>query len=238
MAPRQGTAPRDAAALAPSEQPLRITADMLAGPQSGGVYERRRDFESGMSYAPPATLLLLVSLVIAFMAELGDGSLTTAGAGLVGEYALVRDEVLAGAWWRMLTAAFLHGSPSHLIGNGVSLYILGMACEHALGTRRMVAAYLVAALGGSVLSMALYPGPSVGASGAIFGLMGAIVILLRRQREVLYVRDGRIGVVVAAWAGYTFLLGAMNPMIDNGAHLGGFVAGALVAMVLRPRVVR
>ena len=220
-----------------AEQPLRITPEMLA-PRAAADHEGRTDFERGMSYLPPATMLVLVVLVVVFMAEVSDGSLTTAGAGLVGDYALVRDEVLAGEWWRVLTAAFLHGSGQHLIGNGISLYILGMACEHAFGTQRMFAAYLVAALGGSVFSMAAQPGPSVGASGAIFGLMGAIIVVLHRQRDVLYLRDKRIGVVIGVWGAYTFLMGALNPMIDNAAHFGGFVTGAVAAMVLRPRVVR
>ncbi|MGH7680308.1 MAG: rhomboid family intramembrane serine protease, partial [Gemmatimonadaceae bacterium] len=96
--------------------------------------------------------------------------------------------------------------------------------------------YFVSALGGSILSVTLSPGPSVGASGAIFGLMGAIILILHRHRDVLYMRDKRIGVVIGVWAGYTFLLGAVSPMIDNGAHLGGFLAGALVGPLLPLRL--
>jgi membrane associated rhomboid family serine protease len=65
--------------------------------------------------------------------------------------------------------------------------------------------------------------------------MGALVVILHRHRDLFVVRDKRIGVVVAVWAGYTLLLGAMQPMIDNGAHLGGLLAGAAVAVALPVR---
>jgi rhomboid protease GluP len=149
---------------------------------------------------------------------------------------LVRDNVLAGEYWRMLSAAWLHGGPDHLLGNCISLFVLGLGCEHALGAGGMAVVFIASALGGSAMSIALSPGPSVGASGAIFGLMSALVLILHRQRDKIFLRDKRIGVVVAVWAGYTFLTGAMNPYIDNAAHLGGLVAGALVAGVLPVRL--
>jgi rhomboid protease GluP len=154
---------------------------------------------------------------------------------IVAAGALVRARVVAGEVWRLGTAPFLHGGLEHLLSNCVSLYILGMACEHAVGSRRMLTAYAAGALGGSLLSAASSAGPSVGASGAIFGLMGALVVILHRHRELFVLRDKRIGGVVAVWAGYTLLLGALQPMIDNGAHLGGLLAGAAAALALPVR---
>lgn len=210
--------------------PVLITADMLAYEE-----DRRVDFEKGIRHAPPFTMLTMVALVAVFgwqiysMATLGDRA-------VIDEWSLTRDGVLAGEWWRLVSATFLHGGPDHILGNLISLYILGIACEQAVGFVGVLAVYFVSALGGSILSIALSPGPSVGASGAIFGLMGAVVLILHRHRNTLYVRDKRIGVVIAVWAGYTFLLGAINPMIDNGAHLGGFIAGALVGPLLPLRL--
>jgi membrane associated rhomboid family serine protease len=118
----------------------------------------------------------------------------------------------------------------------VALYIIGMAGEHALGAARLLAVYTVSALVGSVASVLSGPGPSVGASGAIFGLMGAVILILFRYRHVYHVRDKRIGVVLTAWAGFVILTGLADPMIDNAAHLGGLIGGVLAASLMRPRL--
>lgn len=107
--------------------------------------------------------------------------------------------------------------------------------ERTVAQPQSDAVYGASAVAGSAASLALGPGPSVGASGAIFGLMGAIVAFLHRHRKAYHLRDGRIGFVVAAWAAYTFFLGAVSPMVDNGAHLGGLVGGALAVLATRPR---
>lgn len=212
-------------------EPIVITPAMLARP-----VDRRVDFERGMRQLPRLTMALMLSLVGIFawqIATMGPG-----GTDGILAYALVRDRVLAGEWWRMLSAAFLHGGPDHLIGNLISLYILGMAAEHALGFSGMAVVYLASALGGAAMSMAMSAGPSIGASGAIFGLMGAVVLFMHKHRDQMFVRDKRIGFVIAIWAGYTLFLGAFSPVIDNGAHLGGLIAGALVATVLPSRLLR
>jgi rhomboid protease GluP len=85
--------------------------------------------------------------------------------------------------------------------------------------------------------MVLSPGPSVGASGAIFGLQAAAIVLFRQHRERLLVRDRRIGFVLLIWAGYSVLGGLLSPYIDNGAHIGGAIGGALIARRLHPVVI-
>lgn len=200
-----------------------VTESMLA--------DKRVDFERGMRYGQPLTITLILTLIGVFIWQLGSGSLLSTEA-ITQSGALVRERVLAGEAWRMLSAAFLHGGPDHLFGNCITLFVLGLGCEHALGARGMAVVFLGSALGGSAMSMALSAGPSVGASGAIFGLMSALVLILHRQRDKLFVRDRRIGVVIAVWAGYTFLLGAVTPYVDNGAHLGGLIAGALLGSVV------
>ncbi len=185
----------------------------------------RIDFEDGMTYAPRATLMLLVVMIGVFIWEVGTLALTSQ-EGIVAAGALVRANVLEGEFWRLASATFLHGSPAHLIGNCISLYILGMACEHAVGLRRLVMLFTIGAIGGWTLSLLNHAGPSVGASGAIFGIMGAVVVILYERRDLFVIRDKRIGGVIAVWAGYTLLIGIVQPMIDNWAHLGGLVAGA------------
>jgi rhomboid protease GluP len=194
----------------------------------------RIDFEDGMTYAPRATLALLVAIAAVFYWEIVSRAFMSREA-IVAAGALVRSRVLDGELWRIGSATFLHGGPDHLLGNCVSLYILGMACEHAVGWRRLLTVFAAGAIGGWLLSMAMNPGPSVGASGAIFGIMGAVVVILHRYRDLFVIRDKRIGAVVAVWAGYTLLLGALQPMIDNAAHLGGLLAGAAAAAGLPVR---
>ena len=194
----------------------------------------RVDFEDGMTYAPRATLALLVVIAAVFYWEIASRALASREA-IVAAGALVRARVLDGEVWRIASAPFLHGGPDHLLGNCVSLYILGMACEHAVGWRRLLTIFAAGAIGGSALSLAMNPGPSVGASGAIFGIMGAVIVILHRHREIFVIRDKRIGAVVGVWAGYTLLLGMLQPMIDNAAHLGGLLAGAAAAASLPVR---
>ena len=217
---------------AANEQPIRITADMLETPRPVDV---RVDFERGMSYAQPATLVLIAALGAIFAWQLSSGALVSE-ASVIAAGALVRDRVLQGEWWRVLTATGLHGNVEHLLGNAVSLYILGMATEHAYGTRSMLFIYLTSGIAGSLLSVAASPGPSVGASGAIFGLMGAVIVLFWKHHDDLLVRDKRIGVVIAVWALFTVVTGLMTPMIDNAAHIGGLLGGAAVALATRPRI--
>jgi rhomboid protease GluP len=207
---------------------------MLVRPEADDADGGRVDFEDGMTYAPRATLALLVVIAAVFYWEIASRALASREA-IVAAGALVRWRVLEGELWRLASATFLHGGPDHLLGNCVSLYILGMACEHAVGWRRLLTVFAAGAIGGWALSLTMNPGPSVGASGAIFGIMGAVVVILHRHRDLFVIRDKRIGGVVAVWAGYTLLLGALQPMIDNAAHLGGLVAGAAAAAGLPVR---
>ena len=229
-----------------------ITAEMLAGtpavaraPARGTAASERRgprlDFERGMTYAPPLTLGLLAFLSAAFVWQISVGSFASEEA-IVAAGALVRDRLvmpghpLGGEWWRMLSATVLHGSPEHLIGNAISLYVLGMACEHAFGTGRFAGIYVASAIGGSTLSALLAPGPSVGASGAIFGLMGAVIAHLIKHQERFYVRDKRTGVVLLAWAVFILIQGLASPYVDNGAHVGGLLTGIGAGLITPSRL--
>jgi len=209
------------------DAPLRITPDMLLS--------RRVDFERRMSRVPPVTLATLALLVVIFVAEVRMGALESRDS-IIAMGALARERVAAGEYWRLLTAPWLHGGTEHLVGNGIALYILGMVCEAAFGPVQFVVLYVLSGLAGSLVSALVSVGPSVGASGAIFGLQGAAIVLLRRERERLLVRDRRVGFVLLIWAIYTIAGGLTDPFIDNGAHIGGALCGALLASRLHPVV--
>jgi rhomboid protease GluP len=209
------------------EAPLRITPDMLLS--------RRVDFERRMSRVPPVTLATLALLAVIFVAEVRMGALGSRES-IIAMGALARERVAAGEYWRLLTAPWLHGGTEHLIGNGIALYILGMVSEAAFGPAQFAVLYVLSGLAGSIVSVLVSAGPSVGASGAIFGLQGAAIVLLRRERERLLVRDRRVGFVLLIWAIYTIAGGLTDRFIDNGAHIGGALGGALIASRLHPVV--
>jgi rhomboid protease GluP len=211
----------------PPETPLRITPEMLLS--------RRVDFERRMRRVPPLTVAILTTLVVILIIELRVGALESREA-IVAMGALARERVAAGEYWRLLTAPWLHGSVDHLVGNGIALFILGMVCEAAFGRAQLLVLYVLSGLAGSLLSVVMSAGPSVGASGAIFGLQGAAIVLFRLHRDRLLVRDRRVGFVLIIWALYTIVGGIMEPLIDNGAHIGGALGGALIARYLHPVV--
>lgn len=127
--------------------------------------------------------------------------------------------------WQMLTAAFLHGSWLHILFNMYTLYIFGQAIEPMLGRARYLALYLIAGFGGSV-AVLLFSNPTssvVGASGAIYGLMGAYFVLLRSIGE----RGGQMTGLIA----FNLIFSFLNPGISWQAHIGGLAVGAAVAAI-------
>ncbi|MER7790319.1 rhomboid family intramembrane serine protease [Streptomyces sp. NPDC097640] len=139
--------------------------------------------------------------------------------------------VAEGQWYRLLTSVFLHQQPIHIAFNMLSLWWLGGPLEAALGRARYLTVYLLAGLGGSALSylLAAQNQPSLGASGAIFGLLGATAVLMRRLRY-----DMR-PVIALLVLNLLFTFTWAN--ISWQAHVGGLVVGTVVAygMVHAPR---
>lgn len=130
-----------------------------------------------------------------------------------------------GEWWRLLTSAFLHGGVLHLAFNMYVLFVIGTALERILGRIRYIVLYVVAALGGSVASYLFSDirTVSVGASGAIFGLMGALLVAGRRLRYDFK----QVAILLAI----NVAIGFFVPGIDWRAHLGGLATGVVVAAI-------
>jgi rhomboid protease GluP len=140
-----------------------------------------------------------------------------------------------GQYWRLLTAIFLHGGIFHLFMNAFSLFVLGPDTERIYGTGRFVAIYFVAGLSGSMLSYAFSPSPSVGASGAIFGLIGALAVFFYTANHILgdFGRSQLQGLIAILVINLVF--GFSTPGIDNLGHIGGLLGGAVAGWLLVPR---
>ena len=171
------------------------------------------------------TLGLIAVNVLVYLLQLADPSLTY-------RYGLLPLAVEAGQYERLLTSAFLHGSLLHLASNMLALYIVGAPLERALGTGRYLVVYLASALGGSLLAMLLSPPDTlgVGASGAVFGLFGALVVL--RDRVGADVRG------VVTLIGLNLVISFAVPGISWQAHVGGLLTGIVVAFLVRGRRAR
>ena len=136
-------------------------------------------------------------------------------------------DVADGEYWRLVTAGFLHAGMLHLLFNMYALYILGTMLEPAVGRSRFLLIYFVSLLCGSFGALLLSPDANtVGASGAVFGLMGAAVVLMR-NRGVDPMASG-----LPLWIGINLLITFTIPNISVGGHIGGLIGGALTAVVL------
>jgi membrane associated rhomboid family serine protease len=174
----------------------------------------------------------VASIVAGGTAGLGGG---TGGSKFVSDLALNRSTVADGDWWRLVTSGFLHYGLLHLAFNMFSLYILGSMLEPAIGRLRFGLIYFVSLLGGSFGALLISPNAlTAGASGAIFGLLGAAVVVMR-NRGIDIMQSG-LGIWLIFLLFYTFAARG----ISIGGHLGGLFAGALAAyvMVEAPRRLR
>jgi len=175
------------------------------------------------------TKLLVAVNVIAYIWEKLSGALNSnasleAHGGLLG-----LDVTHNGEWWRIFTSAFLHGSEVHILFNMIALWQVGTFIELIYGTPRMALIYFIAALGSGLAVTYFSPfDVTIGASGAIFGLFGALgvaaVRLGERGRDIL---KQTIGIIVI-----NLVLGVVLPNISNWAHIGGLIFGTLAGAAL------
>ena len=141
----------------------------------------------------------------------------------------------AGQYWRFLTPIVLHGGIVHLAFNSYALYALGPEAERIFGTWRFLAIYLLAGFAGTLASFMRSPGLSIGASGAIFGLIGALAAFFYQARSMIGAEASRQQITqLISMAAINIVLGLTVPTIDNAAHIGGMVAGAAAGFVLAP----
>ena len=172
---------------------------------------------------PVLTYIFLAANLAAFVVVPGSGP-------RLAEYALWAPAIdINGEWWRIITSGFLHGSVMHIAFNMFALYRIGPVVEQTLGWLRFLGVYVISLLGGSFLAMVLEPeSPAVGASGALFGLFGALWVLYQRGGINPW-RTG-IGSLIVINLLITFAV----PIISVGGHVGGLLAGGAAAFMLSP----
>jgi membrane associated rhomboid family serine protease len=176
---------------------------------------------------------LIAANVLVFLANLAQGSSFNRTSGSIFDQGalfvaspFIQGGVGEGEWWRLITAAFLHGNLLHIGLNMLVLWMVGAPVEEAIGRGRFLALYLVSGLAGSAGALLWSPNAiTVGASGAIFGILGAALVL-EAQRS--YVLGGSALSLLVVNLVLTFAI----PNISIGGHLGGLAGGALGALAL------
>jgi membrane associated rhomboid family serine protease len=178
---------------------------------------------------PSLTYVLIAANVTAFLGEVASGGTLFGGGGTLFDEGALRGEAVAdGEWWRLVTGGFLHAGLFHLFLNMFILYILGGLLEPSIGRLRFAVVYFVSLLSGSFGALLLTDPDTntVGASGAVFGLMGVAFVVMR-ARGVNPMETG-IGMLIILNLGVTFLV----PNISVGGHVGGLLGGGIAAYLL------
>ena len=187
-----------------------VTAAQVATPKT--------KFGGSFNSVPKVTRAILIACVGIFVLSMLLGSFAL-------DFGMIPAAIAQGQWWRLLTSTVLHSGILHLLFNMYALYWLGPQLESMLGRMRFAALYVLSALGGSIASywFSDLNTVSVGASGAIFGLITATIVIGREMRSDVS--------QLVLLLGLNVVIGFLQPGIDWRAHFGGAVVGAVVAYV-------
>jgi membrane associated rhomboid family serine protease len=195
---------------------------------------RRASFEGVGAKVTRAVIAINVAVYVAELAT--GGGVNGTGSRIYEKGVLIAGGVFdshghligvaEGDWWRLITAAFLHYGPFHLFLNMLGLYWFGSLLEQRIGSGKYLLLYLVSGLAGSAGALVVDPRvPTVGASGAIFGILGAGLVL-ERQRDYVF-GGSALGVIVI-----NLVLTFSIANISIGGHIGGLIGGALCTLGL------
>ena len=215
--------------------------------ETGHDFAARRQFNRARgAYAThtPFVTYAIIAICVALFgidAVLSNGE--TLGGGLMGgDVGPIGDQhlinaifVAQGEWWRIFTSAFFHLGPIHLAFNMYVLYLYGQIAERMYGRIEFAVIYLLCAAGGSVLTILVDPDQSaVGASGAIFGVVGLLFVVSRRHHAVLG-REARTMVAgIGSYLVFLLIFTFIVPNISWTGHLGGLIVGAIIGYLLPP----
>jgi membrane associated rhomboid family serine protease len=179
---------------------------------------------SGATDALVTKSLIAANVVIYLITAVQGRGLNAPGGRLFFEWLLYGPLVASGGWWRLVTAAFLHASILHIGLNMYVLWIIGRPVEAYLGRARFLGLYFVSGLAGSAGALVVTPlALTVGASGAIFGILGALLI-------IEWQTTGRLAGTAMTWIVINLVLSFVIPGVSLGGHVGGLIGGILVTL--------
>ncbi|API90540.1 rhomboid protease GluP [Virgibacillus pantothenticus] len=194
------------------------------------VLDDKKHTEGMFSFGKPRLtyIILLLCVSLFLMLETNGGSeniQTLIQFGAKFNPAIMED----GEWWRIVSSMFLHIGWLHLVMNMIAVYYLGTLVERIYGSLRFLIIYFLAGIGGGIASFAFSANIAAGASGALFGLFGALLFFGLHHRRIFF---QTIGTNVIMLIGINIVFGFSIPAIDNGAHLGGLVAGFIASGIV------
>jgi rhomboid protease GluP len=174
------------------------------------------------------TMMLILANAIVFIAMLVSGDLGDCTSAVCEVLVQQNSVVLAGAYWQLFTSMFVHFGPVHLIFNMFALYYFGRMDENAFSKGSFLAIYFVSGLLGSLMTVALMPPDTIsgGASGAIFGLVGAYVAIARRAQHMGF---------ALIYAVFLFIQSSILPGVNIYAHLFGLIGGLVLGLLFSLR---
>lgn len=190
---------------------------------------RRPDLFRGHHEVVAGKVIIAINVALFVISLIGGADIDGQGGRVYEELVLWGPFVYQGEWWRLVTSAFMHAGVLHLGMNMLLLWFLAQEMEQPLGRLQFTTTYAVSIMGGSLGVLLLSPvSPTLGASGGVFGLMGALVVLQLRAKQNPW--NSGIGGLVVLNLALTFAV----PGISAGGHIGGLLAGGLAGAIVEP----
>ena len=183
-------------------------------------------------YQPKITKVLILLISTMFLVELFFNAIYSDKA-LIILGAKWNEGITKGQYWRFLSCTFLHGNILHLFVNIAALHIFGREVESIYGSFRFLVLFLLSSWGASLTSYICSPWVSIGASGALFGIIGGLVIFFFRQKDVVTEAGLKFKSMYTLII-INLLFGFLFPRIDNSAHIGGLITGLLTSWFIVP----
>ncbi len=192
------------------------------------IQEKNKQREQVFTYGKPifTYVLIVLNLLMFFLLEINGGS--TNIDNLIQSGAKYNPAIIDGEWWRIISSMFLHIGLMHLVMNMIALYYLGMTVERIFGSVRFIIIYFLAGIGGSITSFAFNSHVAAGASGALFGLFGALLFFGFIHKKLFLQTMGKSLIVILL---INLFIGIAIPQIDMGAHLGGLIMGFIASFM-------
>lgn len=197
---------------------------------AGQLKRKEKEFHEIFSYGKPflTYILLAINILIFFLLEMNGNSTST--ATLIEFGAKYNPAIIEnGEWWRIITSMFLHIGVVHLFMNMLAIYYLGTIVERIYASFRFLIIYFLAGIGGGLASFAFTTNVSAGASGALFGLFGALLFFGCIHKRIFFQTMGMNLLIII---GINIVFGLSVPQVDNGAHMGGLMTGFIASAIM------